>query len=274
MAEWKYRFEGEDFGPFEPARMRELARVGVVRPGILVWRSGMRDWLPYQAIAHELERPVREEPALAQVQQPPQAPDHARDKDKPAAPEADSVARISPAAAAADQPPKAKRETAAPADPLFNVPTGNGQPGSTGSAAETRSEASIPVPPRPTTPPTDRFRLASPRRASGGYVGRHWRGQLDLARAFWVNGVALTLVLAALFFYVVAPFARTIGRDGLIVLGLITVVIAVWQLVGLWRAAGQRLRQGATGTLAAVGARAYVVAVGAGCLALVGFFLG
>ena len=77
-------------------------------------------------------------------------------------------------------------------------------------------------------------------RDDGSYIARHWNGELSLGTSFWVNCVVISLLFTLLVFVVGFAFAR--ASLGLL-LGLLwplfalSLVIAVWQLVGTWRSA-------------------------------------
>jgi hypothetical protein len=90
-----------------------------------------------------------------------------------------------------------------------------------------------------------------------GYLVRHWRGELPLATTYWVNGVLASILGAALVKEITALVAGLGGLDGkyaaLVLLGtmwLVTSIIYVWQLVGVWRSSGRR--ESAWGTPARV----------------------
>jgi len=72
------------------------------------------------------------------------------------------------------------------------------------------------------------------------YIVKHWRGELSLAVAFWVNCVLLTAVLVALWglgisqsFRLRPDFSAALS----IGLALALVPVYVWQLLGVFRAA-------------------------------------
>ena len=45
-AEWYYLIDGEQVGPVETFRLRELVDSGFLKPTDFVWREGMADWKP------------------------------------------------------------------------------------------------------------------------------------------------------------------------------------------------------------------------------------
>jgi hypothetical protein len=88
---------------------------------------------------------------------------------------------------------------------------------------------------------------AAPR--SRSLILRHWRGELSLPAAYWGVGFLLTLavVLIALGYGAatrvanLSPFAA--GVANVTFLSFVC-VLTVWQLVGVWRAAGNHIRGG------------------------------
>jgi hypothetical protein len=80
-----------------------------------------------------------------------------------------------------------------------------------------------------------------------GFIRRHWRGELTLATAYWGVGVLLTLVAIGVAY----GFGAAVGAANLspVTGGIAMVcflsflcVMTVWQLVGIWRAAGYHIR--------------------------------
>lgn len=80
------------------------------------------------------------------------------------------------------------------------------------------------------------------------YIARHWRGELNLGLSWWINCVALTLLLLPL----VPWIAHSTGISGsdsaagyTAILGLVVMqvgIIPLWQMVGLWQASDRQLR--------------------------------
>lgn len=99
------------------------------------------------------------------------------------------------------------------------------------------------TPPAPLPPPL-------PKQPAQNFVARHWRGELSLARSYWVNHVMLGGAVGL----AVALIALAIDRGAveqpvrwLISLGLTWSVISVfsiWAAVGIWRAATAYRRAG------------------------------
>lgn len=83
--------------------------------------------------------------------------------------------------------------------------------------------------------------------SSGSYVARHWRGEMSLARSFWVNFILLSLALGLIF---LAPIESSITRwpqpvaGGIVALYAFSIPIAVWRGVGTWRSAQVRAASG------------------------------
>ncbi|MBF6031496.1 hypothetical protein ICY20_27440 [Pseudomonas sp. P115] len=81
------------------------------------------------------------------------------------------------------------------------------------------------------------------------YIIRHWRGELSLARSFWVNEVLLSLV----FLLAMAPLYFLLLRHppsprGLLIMAVLflsfTLAVATWQCVGVWRSASRHKQRG------------------------------
>jgi hypothetical protein len=132
-----------------------------------------------------------------------------------------------------------------------------------GTVIEPRTISSIAVPPPAELIETDRSGIVDPEFSAGAslpptadvlppplpprgaqnYFARHWRGELSLPLSYWVNGT-LCGVLSGLF---IAGLGALIYREGearpliwlisLSTVWLLIVVLAIWQLVGIWRSA-------------------------------------
>jgi membrane-bound ClpP family serine protease len=83
------------------------------------------------------------------------------------------------------------------------------------------------------------------------YLLAHWRGEHSLGRSFWINTIAVTMVLLVLL--ATAVFGPPAVWPGLgyyaelwLILGgtLIGTPITLWQTVGLWRSSRNALRAG------------------------------
>src|SRR5262249_33356275 len=85
----------------------------------------------------------------------------------------------------------------------------------------------------------------APRRA--WFIRRHWRGELSLAKAYWGVGFLLTVLVIG----VATVFGLWLGQAklspvarGIAMVGFLSFlcVMPVWQLVGIWRSAGNHIR--------------------------------
>ena len=43
---WKYQIDGQEHGPLDTKQLRQLARTGKLRPTDLIWREGLKGWVP------------------------------------------------------------------------------------------------------------------------------------------------------------------------------------------------------------------------------------
>ncbi|WP_426956232.1 hypothetical protein [Muricoccus radiodurans] len=85
----------------------------------------------------------------------------------------------------------------------------------------------------------------------GTYIGRHWRGELSLGTAYWVNGVLVTLsclalgeVLGAYLIGHAAGMSMGSIRSTLIGVIIFPAALTVWQLTGIWRSASLHTSRG------------------------------
>ncbi|MCK8484430.1 hypothetical protein MUY21_10305 [Aliiroseovarius sp. S2029] len=68
-----------------------------------------------------------------------------------------------------------------------------------------------------------------------GYLATHWRGQQPLTRAFWVNGLAVRLLVYAAL--VLLTIAQPLPKAFLYVAIVADLIVMVWQSVGYFRTA-------------------------------------
>jgi ATP-dependent protease ClpP protease subunit len=105
--------------------------------------------------------------------------------------------------------------------------------------------------------------------ADGPYWLRHWRGQLSLARSYWVNG----------FFVNIATFAGQAFILGLaqsrqlalvawsfVIFVVFALALRIWSFVGIWRSAGRHSARGGS-VFWALASRAMVVVAVVGIVA-------
>jgi len=124
-----------------------------------------------------------------------------------------------------------------------------------------------PAPPLAAAPAPDD---TAPRRRN--YVIRHWRGELSLPVAYWVNvalfGVAAALLAAAAQSTLLElRDPRPVAAVGLVLI-LAGVTVPVWQIVGVWRSAGRHKARGGSGFWAGA-ARVLMVINGLGVVVAV-----
>jgi hypothetical protein len=81
------------------------------------------------------------------------------------------------------------------------------------------------------------------------YIARHWRGELSLAKSFWLNGFVIGFISRVLFSGLLTA-SQFLGSANVVVpvffaLQALNILVVVWILVGIWRAAsnyaGRRL---------------------------------
>ena len=91
---------------------------------------------------------------------------------------------------------------------------------------------------------------ALPETRTGSYFARHWRGELSLPVSYWANGVVLSGVAgiaggALLVAFTIYGDERTVPwLIGLQASWLVISMFAIWQVVGVWRAATRYRRSG------------------------------
>ena len=91
---------------------------------------------------------------------------------------------------------------------------------------------------------------ALPEPRTGNYFARHWRGELSLPVSYWANGVVLSSFIGMASGALLVAFT-IYGEDQpvpwLVALQtscLVISLIAIWQVVGVWRAATRYKRSG------------------------------
>lgn len=208
--EWHYHTAATgQQGPVEFAVLQGLARLGRLAPGDLVWTDGMADWTPasqvaglHKAVPPPLPASLASAPASAPTQAAPQV-----------APVLPHTVRI-----------------AAPPPPDKPAP-----------AAGAAASSALPPPDAMDYSPFARQPRDYPPPVSANYLARHWRGELPLPLAFWVNGTLLYLALKGLAYAAAAAlsYSTPLSVIWAVVIGIPVVSIAfqVWSLVGIWRSA-------------------------------------
>jgi len=96
--------------------------------------------------------------------------------------------------------------------------------------------------------------------ADGPYWLRHWRGQLPLARSYWVNGFLvniITLVGQGALLGLAQSRQLSLVAGGFVLFVVLALALRVWSFVGIWRSAGRHAERGGSAFWAFV-ARALV----------------
>jgi hypothetical protein len=100
--------------------------------------------------------------------------------------------------------------------------------------------------------------------ARRSYFIRHWRGQLSLPVSYWINSVLGTVsvvFVSALVGALVQPTESLLTWVFLIfTVWIFAIVVTVWQLVGVWRSAGNHKSRGGSSFWA--GAARFMVCLG------------
>ena|SRR6202034_3398622 len=78
---------------------------------------------------------------------------------------------------------------------------------------------------------------------SGSYIARHWRGELSLPKSYWINGAIIGVVCRIVFTALLTGLvigASTMPWMALlfVLVVAVNVVVVIWQIVGIWRSAG------------------------------------
>jgi hypothetical protein len=108
------------------------------------------------------------------------------------------------------------------------------------------ASASIPVPPPlpPEAAAAPDIPFATP--LGSNFVTRHWRGQYPLGVAYWVIGLlsnlvsGLAILLLSQLMLTAVPFVPLAIFVFFLIMWGALIALAVWQTVGIWRAAGRR----------------------------------
>ena len=91
--------------------------------------------------------------------------------------------------------------------------------------------------------PPEQTKTAENEQRKGLYLIRHWRGKLSLPVSFWLNDIALSVVMYLLTLFSAATLAARFHQQPsvavVLIVGtfLISTCILVWSLIGFWRSA-------------------------------------
>lgn len=78
------------------------------------------------------------------------------------------------------------------------------------------------------------------------YISRHWHGESSLGISYWINGLLLSLIAAAGAAVLGAldiTLAPRLIAAAYVAFTTFLVALGTWQLVGIWRSAGRRIRE-------------------------------
>lgn len=79
------------------------------------------------------------------------------------------------------------------------------------------------------------------------YIARHWTGDLSLGISYWVNGTLVSLLVAVSTIILVAvdvAESPKLYSAGVIGAWTLMFIVAIWQLVGIWRSASNHESRG------------------------------
>jgi ATP-dependent protease ClpP protease subunit len=97
--------------------------------------------------------------------------------------------------------------------------------------------------------------------ADGPYWLRHWRGQLPLARSYWVNGILVNIATFAgqAFILGLAQSRQLVlVAWAFVIFVALAILLRIWSFVGIWRSAGRHPDRGGS-EFWAFAARAVIV---------------
>jgi len=83
--------------------------------------------------------------------------------------------------------------------------------------------------------------------ASSSYIVAHWKGEWSLARSYWVNGFAITIIagFAGQIFDASFTGQKSLAEFSVTAIyTLFIVAIYTWQIVGVWRSSGRYVEKG------------------------------
>ena len=107
------------------------------------------------------------------------------------------------------------------------------------------------------------------------YLKQHWRGEISLARAFWVNLVVLFVALGLLERFVFPPYIENeiaVTTAVLIYIVVVKLFIYPWQVVGVLRVCDLRIQSNSGRSWATAAQIALVMSLAATLLATIGTY--
>lgn len=81
MSSWFYMADSVRWGPIPSKELRELASRGIIQPNTLIWKEGLKDWIPARGVRGLpfVDSPVPPPPAVVAWAPPNIAQEHAED---------------------------------------------------------------------------------------------------------------------------------------------------------------------------------------------------
>lgn len=82
---------------------------------------------------------------------------------------------------------------------------------------------------------------------ANSWFGQHWRGELPLGQAYWLNGLLgnlIVVMVSGAFSIALSDYQPVMGLIGLITVWSVVFAVWLWQVVGIWRTAGAHVSRG------------------------------
>ena len=93
------------------------------------------------------------------------------------------------------------------------------------------------------------------------YIINHWKGNLSLAKSFWVNGFLLNIIIAIPLIYAelsINEISETAATFFLLYI-LFYIAYFIWVNFGIWKSAGKYLKKKRSNKIWGYGARVIIV---------------
>ena len=174
-----------------------------------------------------------------------------------------------------DPPPPAQQPPISPPIPEANQESKPQSPIEIPPQQQPEAAPAPPPGPQPqpqANPPSGRETAGS---RIGNYILRHWRGDLSLVTAFWVNCSLLSAALVVLL-SVAASILVQVGPElhpssavsTLVATAVLSLAITCWQVVGSWRSSKQHVARGGAPAAALIVKIIMVLWVGAAAISV------
>ena len=98
------------------------------------------------------------------------------------------------------------------------------------------------------------------------FMRKHWRGGYSLATGVWIFGLLITIVRLAIDLGIMMALYVAFGARGqgliisLLLMATVDALVAVWQVVGVWRSASNSITKGGARSIAVL-ATAFVLVI-------------